>query len=262
MLNPDCRSSAICIKCELEVPVFLVLVVLAEARSMAVIKSTQPAPVLTPFSIRDMELQAQALLVRSRRAAEILLTEAQREGETLKAKAREEGFTIGKVEGTAKGLEEGRKSGHDAALAEIKPQLAKTLAALTAAVNQIEADRHDLECAGINEVVKLASAVARRVTKLQARLDPQVLVENLKEAMKLAVQAADVRIVIHPEQRATLEKELPRLQMHWPSVKHVELIDDPAVGMGGCRIIMRQGEVDARIDEQLDRVIADLSPDV
>jgi flagellar assembly protein FliH len=230
-------------------------------KNMAVIKSTNPPPVLTPFSIRDMELQAQALLVRSRRAAEILLAEAQREGEMLKAKAREEGFAEGKAEGTAKGLEEGRKTGHDAALAEIKPQLAKTFAALTAAVNQLEADRHDLECAGINEVVKLAAAIARRVTKLQARLDPAVLAENLKEAMKLAVQAADVRIVIHPDQRSTLEKELPRLQMHWPSVKHVELFDDPAVGMGGCRIITGQGEIDARIDSQLDRVIADLAPE-
>jgi flagellar assembly protein FliH len=110
-------------------------------------------------------------------------------------------------------------------------------------------------------VVKLAASIARRVTKLQAAIDPQVLVENLKEAMKLAIQAADVRIVINPEQRKVLLEELPRLQLHWPSVKHVELIDDPTVGPGGCRIITRQGEIDARIEEQLDRVIADLAPD-
>jgi len=229
--------------------------------AMAVIKSSQPPPVLTQFSIRDMELQAQALLIRSRRAAEILLGEAQREGELLKAKAREEGFVIGKREGLERGMEEGRKTGHDAALAEIKPQLTKTWTALTAAVNQLETDRHDLECAGINEVVKLAAAIARRVTKLQAAIDPQVLVENLKEAMKFAVQAADVRIVIHPEQRIVLNEELPRLMMHWPTVKHVELIEDPSVGLGGCRIITRQGEIDARIEAQLDRVIADLAPD-
>jgi flagellar biosynthesis/type III secretory pathway protein FliH len=48
--------------------------------------------------------------------------------------------------------------------------------------------------------------------------------------------------------------------MNWPSLKHVELIDDPAVAPGGCRILTRHGEVDAEIEGQLDRVIAELLP--
>ncbi len=228
---------------------------------MAVIKSTQPAPVLTPFSIRDIEMQAQTLLLRARRAAELLLGEAQREGEVMKAAAKAEGFLEGRKEGLLQGVQEGRTSGHEAVLAEMKPQITQTWNALTTAVNLIEADRHDLESAGINEVVKLAAAIARRVTKLQAMIDPQVLVENVKEAMKLAVQAADVHIVIHPSQRAILTTELPAMQMNWPTVKHVQLIEDESVGMGGCRIITPQGELDARIEEQLNRVIADLAPD-
>lgn len=228
---------------------------------MAVIKSAQQPPVLTPFSIRDIELQAQALLLRARRATELLLAEAQREGEQMKAKAKTEGFAEGRLEGLRQGTEEGRKTGHDAALAEIKPQLSQTLTTLTAAVNQLDAARHDLESAGIHEVVKLAAAIARRVTKRQAANDPLVLIDNVKEAMKLAVQAADVHIVIHPKQRETLTIELPRLKMDWPTVKHVELIEDEAVGMGGCRIMTRQGEVDARIEEQLDRVISEMMND-
>jgi flagellar biosynthesis/type III secretory pathway protein FliH len=228
---------------------------------MAVIKSNEQPPVLTPFSIRDIEVQAQTLLLRARRAAEVLLGEARREGEQLRAKAKAEGSAQGRLEGIRQGTEEGRKTGHDAALAEIKPQLSQTLTALAAAVTQLDAARHDLESAGIHEVVQLAAAIARRVTKRQAMLDPMVLVENVKEAMKLAVQAADVQIVIHPKQRETLMNELPRLKMEWPSVKHVELADDEAVGMGGCRIMTRHGEVDARIDQQLDRVISEMMND-
>jgi flagellar biosynthesis/type III secretory pathway protein FliH len=228
---------------------------------MAVIKSNEQPPVLTPFSIRDIEVQAQTLLLRARRAAEVLLGEARREGEQLRAKAKAEGSAQGRLEGIRQGTEEGRKTGHDAALAEIKPQLSQTLTALAAAVTQLDAARHDLESAGIHEVVQLAAAIARRVTKRQAMLDPMVLVENVKEAMKLAVQAADVQIVIHPRQREMLTNELPRLKMEWPSVKHVELTEDEAVGMGGCRIMTRHGEVDARIDQQLDRVISEMMND-
>ena len=226
---------------------------------MPVIKSAQLPPVLTPFSIRDMETQAQMVLARARRAAELLLREAQKQGEELRAAARTEGFSLGKQEGLNAGQEEGKKSGHEAALAEIRPKLTQTWTALTEAVNQLDSSRHNLEAAGINEVVKLAAAIARRVTKLQASVDPNVLVENLKGAMKIAVQAADVHIAVHPAQREMLNAELPRLKLHWPQVKHVELMEDESVGMGGCRVMTRQGEVDASIDEQLDRVISELS---
>ena len=42
--------------------------------------------------------------------------------------------------------------------------------------------------------------------------------------------------------------------------KHVELTDDATLAPGGCRIYTRGGRVDAALDEQLDRVIADLLP--
>jgi flagellar assembly protein FliH len=227
---------------------------------MAVIKSTTPPPALTQFSIRDMELQAQALLLRAKRAADALLAEAQREADLLRQQARAEGFAQGLSEGIAQGNDEGQKTGHQAALAEIKPQLTATWTALTAAVQQFDAARLDLESAGIIEVIQLAAAIARRVTKRQASIDPVVLIENLREAMKLAVHAADVRVIIHPSQRATLMEELPKLQMNWPNLKHVELADDPSITPGGCRLLTGSGEVDARIEEQLDRVIGELLP--
>ena len=227
---------------------------------MPVIKSTTPQPALTQFSIRDMEIQAQSLLLRAKRAADALLAEAQREGDLLRQQAKAEGFAQGRSEGTLQGIEEGRKTGHQAALSEIKPQLTAAWNALTAAMQQLDAARYELESAGITEVIQLAAAIARRVTKIQATIDPAVLIENLKEAMKLAVHAADVRIVIHPSQRATLMDELPKLQMNWPNLKHVELADDPAITPGGCRLLTGSGEVDARIEEQLDRVIRELLP--
>ena len=140
-----------------------------------------------------------------------------REGELLKARAREEGFVkLAEQEGMETGLaRRPGRAGMRPLSSEIKPQLTVDLASTERRwCNQLEADRHDLECAGINEVVKLAAAIARRVTKVaRQRLIHRALVENLKEAMKLAVQAAtDVRIVIQPsaaEKRLT--NELPNV---------------------------------------------------
>ncbi len=80
--------------------------------------------------------------------------------------------------------------------------------------------------------------------------------------MKLAVHSSDVRFVINPAQRETLNRELANLQLSWPNVKHIELMDDPAVAVGGAKIFTRHGELDAQIDVQLGQVVADLMPPV
>jgi flagellar assembly protein FliH len=112
----------------------------------------------------------------------------------------------------------------------------------------------------LREVVALAVAIARRVTKRQGLVDPEVLTENLREAMKLVAHAADVRIAVHPQQKVVLESVLPQLRLSWPDLKHVELVEDSALSPGGCRIFTARGTVDADLDGQLDRVVNDLLP--
>jgi flagellar assembly protein FliH len=227
---------------------------------MGLIKSANTPISLEPFSLRDIDAQAQAILLRARKGAEMLLIEAQRESVALKKQAKIEGFAEGHREGTAKGTEEGRKNGHQAALDETKEQLNQVWISLTTAVTQLDTARRDLESDGISEVIALSTAIARRVTKRQSAIDPMVLHENISEAMKMAVHAVDVRIVINPAQRKTITDELPKMQLNWPNLKHVELIDDPEIAIGGCRILTRHGEIDADINRQLDRVIDDLLP--
>jgi flagellar assembly protein FliH len=178
----------------------------------------------------------------------------------LKKQAKSEGFVEGRREGMALGLSEGRANGHQAGLDEAKDRLHQVWTSLVSIVTQLDAARRDLESAGIGEVIALATGIARRVTKRQAAIDPAVLLENIREAMKLAVHAIDVRIVINPAQRKTVSDELPKLQLIWPNLNHVELVDDPTIAVGGCRILTRNGEIDADIERQLDRVIDDLLP--
>jgi flagellar assembly protein FliH len=167
----------------------------------------------------------------------------------------------GRKEGNAKGLEEGRKSGHEAALAEHRDKLAKLLQTLTALVVAMDESRRALESQGTAEVVKLAAAIARRVTKRQGVLDPTVLEANLNEAMKLVVHASDVRVAVHPSQKQQLADVLPRLQLAWPNLEHVELVDDASLAIGGCRVFTANGHIDADLDTQLDRLITELMPE-
>jgi flagellar assembly protein FliH len=227
---------------------------------MGLIKSSNVPTSASPFSMADIERAAKGMLLRARQQADALLAAAQVEGEKLRADAKVAGLAEGRREGMVQGIEQGRKAGEQQALNEHKAQLQQAIAALNLAATTLNTGRADLESAALQEVVKLAIAIARRVTKRQGLLEPDVLIANLEEAMKLVVQQTGLRIVIHPAQRKTLDEAMPKLAMKWASLAHVEITEDATVAPGGCRIITCQGQIDADLGVQLDRVVADLLP--
>jgi flagellar assembly protein FliH len=176
-------------------------------------------------------------------------------------KAHNEGIEKGTAEGFAQGLTQGQQDGHAAALNEYREKFRDVLSALTSSVIELDASRQRLELEATTEVLQLAISIARRVTHRLARQDSSVVCDSVAEAMKMVVLASDVRIAINPQERAVLTETLPRLQVDWPATKHVELIDDPTIGVGGCRILTANGEVNADLDQQIDRIAAELIPE-
>jgi flagellar assembly protein FliH len=227
---------------------------------MGIIKAADTPAAITPFSMKDIEQQAQAIMLRARQQAEQLLAEAKVEGQRLRTAERALGFTEGRGEGLARGREEGRAEGMAEAMAEHRSSLTRLITALHDAALQVEQSRRELQEQALTEVVRLAITIAGRITKRQASLDPGVLSENIIAAVKLAVHSTDLRIAIHPGQRHLLLEILPKLSLQWPSLQHVELIEDPTLEAGGCRIYTRHGMVDADLNQQLDRIAAELLP--
>jgi flagellar assembly protein FliH len=232
---------------------------------MGLIKSTHTPSSLSPFSMRDVENHAKMILLRAQQQAEALLAAAQAEAAVLGSQAQAEGLAAGRAAGHAQGLEQGLKEGREqgtaAALEEHRTALATAVVALTTALSEVDASRRVLEVQALRDVIELAAAIGRRVTKRQALVEPEVLVANLDEAMKLVVQASDLRIAINPAQRATLDAALPQLCLEWPSLAHAAIVDDSTLSPGGVRVYTRQGRVEADIDGQLDRVINELLPE-
>src|SRR4051794_36282449 len=133
-----------------------------------------------------------------------MLASAKAEGAKVRQRSYDEGFAAGNQDGLRKGTEDGRTAGKQAALAEHRANLEQLCKSLTTSVSELDGSRGRLESAATAEVVKLAIAIARRVTKLQGSLDPNVLTENVREAMKLVIHSTDVRIAVNPKQKQTL----------------------------------------------------------
>jgi flagellar assembly protein FliH len=227
---------------------------------MGLIKSASAPPSISPFSMKDIEKQARALLLQARREADRFLAAAQAEAEELGKQARTVGFAEGHEQGQAKGRTEGFAAGRDQGLNERRDELHSLIGVLTAALNQVNVSRLELEAAALTDVLALAVAIAERVTKRLGVLDPQVAVANVAEAMKLVGHASDVRIAVHPSQKAALAEALPKLKCDWPTLEHVQLVEDAALAPGGCRLFTENGRVDGDLDEQLRRIVSDLLP--
>jgi len=227
---------------------------------MGLIKSANMPATVSPFSMRDIEAQAASILGEARKEAQRIVAAARTEGQAILQRSAAQGLAEGRQQGIALGMEEGHKTGHAQALAEHAAAMTQLIEALTATARQLDENRQLLHTQAVREVVDLACAVARRVTKRQAALDPEILSANLKEAMTLAVHAADVRIALHPSQLQKLQEELPNLRLSWPQLKHVELVADESVAPGGVRIHSQHAQVDGQLDTQLDRIIHELMP--
>jgi flagellar assembly protein FliH len=229
---------------------------------MGLIKSPNAPVSLTAFSMKDIENHALQILERARKKAEQFLIEAQGEGEQIKAQAKREGHDEGFGDGHAQGMAAGQQAGHQQALAEYGNQLGTLIQALSCASAEIDKSRHQMEEESGNAVVHLAVAIARKVAKSRGESSAAVLTQNVSDAARMVVRAHDVRIAIHPEQRATLLDALPAIKTKWPSLAHVEIIEDSSIAAGGCRIHTRGGLVDAELDGQIDRIAAELLPNI
>jgi flagellar assembly protein FliH len=242
---------------------------LIRAAVAAAAASRDRSPSVVRFSLRDFRAEAERTVAAARHEADELLAAARTRAAELEAAARDKGH----ADGWRQGYHQGQKLGHAEALEQHGQAMHLAAQALTRLEESIESARAEVESAALSDVVRLALAVAERVTKRAGRVDPSVLAENLREAMRLAVRGGVVRVHVNPQQRRVLDALLPQLRAECSGPPGAsagggggaglgfEVVDDEAILPGGCRIVTSGGRVDADLQTQLDRLAARLLPD-
>jgi flagellar assembly protein FliH len=225
---------------------------------MGLIKSEAAPTRVIPFSLRDIEQQARAIVARARQQADELLVEARQEGQRLQAEARVAGMEEGRRQGHTEGLKAGTASGNAAALAEQREKLSLLIQSLAQVLAEIDTQRAHLAAEATADVVRLSLAIARKVSRLHGAATPEPLLANVADAVHRVINAADLRVAVHPTQRDTLQAALPNLGMTIPKLAHAEIVEDAKLSPGGCRIYTAGGLIDADMDQQIDHIAAAL----
>jgi flagellar assembly protein FliH len=149
--------------------------------------------------------------------------------EALERQAREEGYAAGQREGLA------------AAQQQLRTRMAQLDALYASAARPLQ----DLDAATELELARLSLVIARQVLVHELRTAPELVVQIVRQAV-LALPSAtrELRVRLHPDDLALL-RELGAAETHW------QLLADPALARGDCRLESERSRLDARMATRL-----------
>ncbi|MBQ4854384.1 flagellar assembly protein FliH [Rhodanobacter sp. B2A1Ga4] len=156
-----------------------------------------------------------------------------RELAALEQQAREEGYAAGHAEGAA------------AAQQQLRQRMAELNALYDAAARPLQV----LDEQTGQELARLAMVVAQRVIAHELQLSPALVIQAVRQAAAaLPAATRELRVHLHPADLALL-RESGAAESHW------QLLADPALSRGDCRLESERSRLDARVETRLAAMI-------
>ena len=158
------------------------------------------------------------------------------------------------AEAYIRGFNKGEKAGFDATVKKIE-SLQAMLTGAFEELSRLQAKiRHDSE----KEIVELALAVAEKVVRKELSSAREAVADVVREAIKKVEHQQDILIRVNPADMQFLDPS--RLPSADPSGQsnsiRFRIEADDNISSGGCYIETEGGDVDARLETQLDIIRA------
>ena len=190
----------------------------------------------TEFSFEALEAPAATPEPGSHAEADAVmaaLAAAEADADTLRAEAREQG------------LREGRE--------EAMVALTPALEALAQAAEAVQADQivraERLEA----HAVDLALFLAEKVIGGAVSVQPELVVEAVRGALRGIVDRERVTVLVHPEDLDLVRDAMDAMRATLGGIEHCEVQAERRVSRGGAVVRTSDGDVDARVETKLQR---------
>jgi flagellar assembly protein FliH len=207
-----------------------------------------------PFSFADLEGQARAVRERAEEQARQIVREAEKHGRQLAEQARQQGHQVGLEEGRREGLRQIRAEAREHVLQETRERMDRLVQALTTGLTEFEQNKRRLIGVAEAGLIELALAIARRVCKLLVETSPEAVRANAQHLLKAVRHDGDLELRVNPADYDTLRDVAAEVLRCGEELEHVQLRADAAVAPGGCVLSTPDGQIDASIEAQLDRI--------
>lgn len=213
-----------------------------------VIKASSRAPLATAsFGFHESSGQPEAGMESIRAEAAKILAAAHEEARDIRQRAAEEGRRAGLM-AADRNLQD-----------QVAAQVATLLPAWRQAIDALTNSRQSWRAHWEKQAVHLAAAMARRVVRRELQRQPEITLSLVAEALELAAGKPQVRILLNPDDHRALGEQVHALAAEMGRAATTEIVADPSVSRGGCRLETRHGVIDQTIEAQLDRIEQELS---
>ena len=108
--------------------------------------------------------------------------------------------------------------------------------------------------------IQLSVAIAEKLIRRELGLKPEISSDILFKMLELAAGQRQIKLRIHPDDLKFLGNHPEEVIRSMASCGDATLVADEAISRGGCVIETDHGTIDARLETQLERITAELSP--
>lgn len=164
------------------------------------------------------------------------------ESESIRDAAYKEGYAKGYDEGFEKSFAD---SNND--LTKLSEQLRKILGET---INK----RNEIIDAAESQVIEVAVLIAKRVVKMLTERDKGIVVRNIQEALRRIKGRTKVTIRVNIDDLEVSARHRDEFYQMLDKIEGVAVLEDPNVDIGGCMIETDFGDIDARINTQLNEI--------
>ncbi len=149
----------------------------------------------------------------------------------------------------AAGEAEGRAAGLAAARTDAQP----ALAALAAAVKDVQQLQNRLAAELEQDAVEMALRLAEQIVSGVLSVQPERVIDVARNALRHLVDRRRVTLVVNPGDLELVSECVEQLQTELGGIEHLGVQADRRIGRGGAIARTDSGDIDAGIDTQLAR---------
>jgi flagellar assembly protein FliH len=208
---------------------------------------TSPTPTSGTAATYQFDDMQDAYLARVRGEAAKIIADARNEATRLKKQAAEEGR-----QAALKAVEASLRS-------RAEEQLQSVLHALGQAAAEIGRSREAWQKQWEEQAIRLAVAIAERIIRREVSAHPEITLDLLRETLQMAAGSQQLTIRLHPQDCEILGAQAESLAKRFSGLAAVEIVADATLTSGGCRIETAQGNIDAALETQLQRIAQELT---
>jgi flagellar assembly protein FliH len=157
----------------------------------------------------------------------------------------------------------GRKAAQEAIERILEEKVARRMETLLPALERVVSQIDDAKGEILNRwertALSVITSIAERVIRRELARQPEIALDLIAESLRLAAGAADISLHVNPADYENMGPQIQQLSATLCRLAPSQVVADPAISAGGCRVDTRFGVIDQQIEVQLRRIEEELA---